>query len=73
MGLNNFLVVGDVYRRDETDSHHYPVFHQVDAVRLCNKHQVSFKDLQEETQFSTDIVCLVSSCFHNFMPGFQVH
>ncbi|XP_023727899.1 probable phenylalanine--tRNA ligase, mitochondrial isoform X2 [Cryptotermes secundus] len=40
MGLNNFLVVGDVYRRDETDSTHYPVFHQVDAVRLCNKNEV---------------------------------
>ena len=29
MGLDNFLVVGDVYRRDEIDSSHYPVFHQV--------------------------------------------
>ncbi|XP_020286519.1 probable phenylalanine--tRNA ligase, mitochondrial [Pseudomyrmex gracilis] len=34
MGLNDFLVIGDVYRRDEIDSTHYPVFHQVDAVRL---------------------------------------
>ncbi|KAL0119719.1 hypothetical protein PUN28_007868 [Cardiocondyla obscurior] len=34
MGLNNFLVIGDVYRRDEIDRTHYPVFHQVDAVRL---------------------------------------
>lgn len=33
-GLNNFLIVGDVYRRDEIDSTHYPVFHQVDGVRL---------------------------------------
>ncbi|CAK9794681.1 Probable phenylalanine--tRNA ligase, mitochondrial [Anthophora quadrimaculata] len=40
MGLNNFLVVGDVYRRDEIDSTHYPVFHQVDAVRLCTKDEV---------------------------------
>ena len=29
MGLDNFLVVGDVYRRDEIDSSHYPIFHQV--------------------------------------------
>lgn len=28
-GLDNFLVVGDVYRRDEIDSTHFPVFHQV--------------------------------------------
>ncbi|CAK9830447.1 Probable phenylalanine--tRNA ligase, mitochondrial [Anthophora retusa] len=40
MGLNNFLVVGDVYRRDEIDSTHYPAFHQVDAVRLCTKDEV---------------------------------
>jgi phenylalanyl-tRNA synthetase alpha chain len=56
MGLNNFLIVGDVYRRDETDSTHYPVFHQVDAVRLCNKHEVSIKDLQEEGQFFNDVI-----------------
>lgn len=36
-GLNNFLMVGDVYRRDEIDRTHYPVFHQLDAVRLCTK------------------------------------
>ncbi|XP_037716831.1 probable phenylalanine--tRNA ligase, mitochondrial [Drosophila subpulchrella] len=36
-GLDNFLVVGEVYRRDEIDSTHYPVFHQADAVRLVTK------------------------------------
>ena len=36
-GLDNFLVVGEVYRRDEIDSTHYPVFHQIDAVRLVTK------------------------------------
>ncbi|XP_055906559.1 probable phenylalanine--tRNA ligase, mitochondrial [Eupeodes corollae] len=39
-GLDNFLVVGEVYRRDEIDSTHYPVFHQLDAVRLLNKDQL---------------------------------
>ncbi|GAB0090058.1 Phenylalanyl-tRNA synthetase [Sergentomyia squamirostris] len=33
-GLDNFLMVGDVYRRDEINSTHYPVFHQLDAVRI---------------------------------------
>jgi phenylalanyl-tRNA synthetase alpha chain len=28
-GLDNFLIFGDVYRRDEIDSTHFPVFHQV--------------------------------------------
>lgn len=35
-GLDNFLIVGDVYRRDEIDSTHFPVFHQVDAVRIVH-------------------------------------
>jgi len=28
-GKRSFLVASDVYRRDEIDSSHYPVFHQV--------------------------------------------
>lgn len=39
-GLNNFLIIGDVYRRDEIDRTHYPVFHQLDAVRLKTKEQL---------------------------------
>jgi len=37
MGLDNFLVIGDVYRRDEIDRSHYPVFHQVEGVRLIDR------------------------------------
>jgi phenylalanyl-tRNA synthetase alpha chain len=40
-GLDAFLVVGDVYRRDEIDSSHYPVFHQMEGVRLFTTHAVS--------------------------------
>lgn len=40
MGLNTFLMVGDVYRRDEIDRNHYPVFHQLDGVRLFTPEQV---------------------------------
>lgn len=36
-GLNAFLIIGDVYRRDEIDKTHYPVFHQVDGVCLRTK------------------------------------
>jgi phenylalanyl-tRNA synthetase alpha chain len=44
-GLNAFLVVGDVYRRDQIDSQHYPVFHQLEGVRLFSKHEVSHRTL----------------------------
>jgi phenylalanyl-tRNA synthetase alpha chain len=33
-GHRAFITCGDVYRRDTVDRTHYPVFHQVDGVRL---------------------------------------
>ena len=37
LGLNNFLICGDVYRRDEVDSHHYNIFHQLEGVILYDE------------------------------------
>ena len=45
MGLDAFLVAGDVYRRDEIDASHYPVFHQMDAVRLFQEKEVELEIL----------------------------
>lgn len=47
-GLDNFLIIGDVYRRDEINSTHFPVFHQVDAVRTIRRDKLfaQHKDLQ---------------------------
>lgn len=41
-GNTHFLVVGDCYRRDEIDASHYPVFHQMEGVKLfdMNTHSV---------------------------------
>lgn len=33
-GHNQFLCTGDVYRRDEIDKTHYPIFHQMEGVKL---------------------------------------
>ena len=33
-GHDRFLVMGDVYRRDTIDATHYPVFHQMEGVRV---------------------------------------
>eukprot|EP00274_Cyanoptyche_gloeocystis_P007606 CAMPEP_0196659988 /NCGR_PEP_ID=MMETSP1086-20130531/37588_1 /TAXON_ID=77921 /ORGANISM="Cyanoptyche gloeocystis , Strain SAG4.97" /LENGTH=357 /DNA_ID=CAMNT_0041994189 /DNA_START=305 /DNA_END=1375 /DNA_ORIENTATION=+ len=33
-GLRAFLATGDVYRRDSIDATHYPVFHQMEGVRI---------------------------------------
>ena len=40
MGFDRFLVTGDVYRRDEIDSSHYPVFHQMEGVRLFTREEL---------------------------------
>ena len=37
----SFVSIGDVYRRDSIDATHYPVFHQVDAVRLFNTDELT--------------------------------
>jgi len=34
-GHSKFIVAGDVYRRDSIDSSHYPIFHQMEGVKLC--------------------------------------
>ena len=40
MGLDNFMVSGDVYRRDAVDRTHFPVFHQLEGVRLVDAHEL---------------------------------
>lgn len=40
MGFDRFLITGDVYRRDEIDQSHYPVFHQMEGVWLVNKEEL---------------------------------
>jgi phenylalanyl-tRNA synthetase alpha chain len=36
-----FLACGDVYRRDEIDCSHYPVFHQMEGVRVFADDEVT--------------------------------
>jgi phenylalanyl-tRNA synthetase alpha chain len=33
-GYSKFLCTGDVYRRDDIDKSHYPIFHQMEGVKL---------------------------------------
>ena len=39
--ITSLISIGDVYRRDSIDATHYPVFHQVDAVRLFNTEELN--------------------------------
>ena len=57
MGCNQFLVTGDVYRRDEIDSSHYPIFHQMEGVRLFSREELFKSNCGEDSElvlFETD-------------------
>lgn len=54
-GLNAFLTFGDVYRRDEIDAKHYPVFHQCDGVRLYNQFDLANTTFTGASQNSSGI------------------
>ncbi|XP_027005033.2 phenylalanine--tRNA ligase, mitochondrial [Tachysurus fulvidraco] len=51
VGLDRFLLAGDVYRRDEIDASHYPVFHQMEGVRLFTNHEL-FAQVQNGEELS---------------------
>jgi phenylalanyl-tRNA synthetase alpha chain len=42
-----FLVTGDVYRRDSIDATHYPVFHQMEGVRVYSSEEWGDQDPTE--------------------------
>ena len=46
-GVMNFLCSGDVFRRDEIDSSHYPVFHQMEGVRTFQVEEIRGMTVQE--------------------------
>lgn len=40
-GSQAFICIADVYRRDAIDSTHYPVFHQCEGFKICDRHSLS--------------------------------
>lgn len=55
-GLEQFLVFGSVYRRDEVDATHFPVFHQMEGVRILPKGATkdeAFRDLKSRLEHMT--------------------
>lgn len=47
-GERNWLFTADVYRRDEIDASHYPVFHQMEGARIFHADANSMQELAEE-------------------------
>lgn len=50
--VNAFLCSGDVYRRDEIDSSHYPVFHQMEGVRLFSEVEINGLSVSEAKELA---------------------
>lgn len=46
--ITSFLCAGDVYRRDEIDASHYPVFHQCEGVRLFDTSVKNAQEVEED-------------------------
>jgi phenylalanyl-tRNA synthetase alpha subunit len=44
-GKAAFICTGDVYRRDEIDASHYPVFHQMEGVRIFQDNELPAGDI----------------------------
>ncbi len=46
-GNKMFLATGDVYRKDTIDCCHYPVFHQMEGVKICEDGVDAVEDLKK--------------------------
>jgi phenylalanyl-tRNA synthetase alpha chain len=55
-GYKRFLVSGDVYRKDSIDRSHYPVFHQMEGVKICEEGVDVERDLKQTIE---DIIRLL--------------
>ncbi|XP_068656771.1 phenylalanine--tRNA ligase, chloroplastic/mitochondrial [Aristolochia californica] len=54
-GHTHFLVTGDVYRRDSIDSTHYPVFHQMEGVRVFSPDEWASSGTDGTTYAANDL------------------
>jgi phenylalanyl-tRNA synthetase alpha chain len=49
-GTERWLLTADVYRRDEIDASHYPVFHQMEGAKIFGTDASSIEQIERENQ-----------------------
>ncbi|KAF9482760.1 phenylalanyl-tRNA synthetase [Pholiota conissans] len=49
-GETKWLLTADVYRRDEIDASHYPIFHQVEGARIFDADGNGLKEVEEDNE-----------------------
>lgn len=67
-GITQFVVTGDVYRKDEIDSHHYPVFHQMELLSVVSNDKNSDTELKKI--LSGLIEYLFPNCEYRYNPDY---
>ena len=67
-GSSSFLVTGDVYRKDEIDSTHYPIFHQMEGVWIDMDEQLNDNDILLET----DLIDTLKGLCNHLFPGCDI-
>jgi phenylalanyl-tRNA synthetase alpha chain len=73
-GADCFLCAGDVYRRDEIDSSHYPAFHQLEGVRLFPKEEMKGADgLKGEDWTNSPECAAISADLKQTLEGLMDH
>eukprot|EP00580_Thalassiosira_gravida_P003310 CAMPEP_0201602326 /NCGR_PEP_ID=MMETSP0492-20130828/3094_1 /ASSEMBLY_ACC=CAM_ASM_000837 /TAXON_ID=420259 /ORGANISM="Thalassiosira gravida, Strain GMp14c1" /LENGTH=428 /DNA_ID=CAMNT_0048065815 /DNA_START=51 /DNA_END=1337 /DNA_ORIENTATION=+ len=69
-GADCFLCAGDVYRRDEIDSSHYPAFHQLEGVRLFPEEEMKGAEgLKGEEWTSSPECAAIGEDLKNVLEG----
>ncbi|MEM7371567.1 MAG: hypothetical protein AAF587_23335 [Bacteroidota bacterium] len=59
-GVRQFLVTGEVYRKDTIDRYHYPIFHQMEIVKIV-----------EDVDPLEDLVHTLSRLIEHLLPGVE--
>jgi phenylalanyl-tRNA synthetase alpha chain len=71
-GLDSFLVYGKVFRRDEIDSSHFPVFHQLEGVSLFDVDTFSREVVSKEEsqpEYSQEVTSAVVGHLRETLGG----
>jgi phenylalanyl-tRNA synthetase alpha chain len=67
-GHRSFLATGDVYRKDEVDARHYPVFHQMEMLTLVEDNLDPEQELKKILSGLIDY--LFPGCEYRFNPDY---
>lgn len=61
-GAERIAIIGQVFRRDSIDKIHFPIFHQLDLVKLFD---ASCTEAEITSELKRDLILLLSSLFGN--------